>query len=278
MSEREISLTGPIRLFSSWQRKRRRVWFGRLMVPVVIYVIWAILHAMYGEGVVASPAATFTVIRLGIADGWLLVDLWYTLYTMAQAYAIVTVLGVVLGVAIGYNDTIEKAMSPIFLGIYAIPKITLYPVFILFFGITVSARVAFAVFLGTFPVLLIVIGGMAAVSDTHVKIARSFNMGRFGIFRKVIIPSILPFIVTALRLGYSITFLGVVVAELFLGVHGLGTGMIEGQQLGRMDALYALVVMIVFVGVTGNMIIYAIEQWVHSRAGGEDVGLDALSV
>ena len=143
---------------------------------------------------------------------------------LAFAYACVIALigGLALGVVLGANRLAGQVGEPILSSLYSIPKITLYPVILLVFGLGISAKVAFGALHGIFPVALFTIGALKNTSPVLIKTARELRLTPVEAARTVLLPAALPEIVTGLRIGFSATLLGTLIGELFASDQGLG--------------------------------------------------------
>ncbi|WP_101297287.1 ABC transporter permease [Halegenticoccus soli] len=240
---------------------------GRLLVPVALVLLWQALATVAGEFALATPAATVGELLGGFADGWLLADLRITLFTLAVAYALAVLVGVWVGVALGLSDFWREVFEPLILGVYSVPKVTLYPVFLFVFALGVESKIAFGWFHGVFPVAILTMAAMETVEDDHLKIGRSLLLSRWQTFREIIVPSILPGLVIGLRLGFNLTFLGVVLGEMFASRAGLGYTLVEyivGAQIARM---LAIIVVLVAVAAAVNVAFFAAEKRLGARGG-----------
>ena len=134
---------------------------------------------------------------------------------------IAAVAGLWIGVTLGMTRFWGKVFEPVTLSVYSIPKVTLFPIFLTVFGFGLSSKVAFGMFHGIFPILIIAMNATREVSVVHLKVARSLRLSRVQTFRQVIFPSIYPSLLTGLRLGFSLTLLGVILGEMFASRAGL---------------------------------------------------------
>src|SRR5262249_28367291 len=110
--------------------------------------------------------------------------------------------GLLLGLALGANRLAGEVGEPILSSLYSIPKITLYPVILLVFGLGVSAKVAFGALHGIFPVALFAIGALRNTSPVLIKTARVLRLAPVETVRTVLLPAALPEIITGLRIGF----------------------------------------------------------------------------
>ncbi len=120
-------------------------------------------------------------------------------------------------------------MEPVLAGFYTIPKVTLYPVVLLLFGLGMSAKVAFGVMHGLVPVTLFTIAAIKTLPPALPRTARALRLSPVQTMRWVLVPACLPQIVAGLRLGFSLTLLGVLIGEMFTSQRGLGFLLVSGM-------------------------------------------------
>jgi NitT/TauT family transport system permease protein len=246
---------------------RRIVRIGRIAVPIVILVLWQLGAELYGQFALATPLETLETAVDGFQEGWMIDDLLVTLTTLLIAYIIAVVSGVWIGIMLGLNRFWQEVFEPAILGTYSIPKITLFPIFLLIFGLGMDSMIAFGWFHGVFPVLILTMSAMATIDDTHMNVAQSLGLSQWQRFKEVIVPSILPGLVIGLRLGFSLTFLGIIIGEMFAARTGLGHSLMLYMETVQVDRMLAIITVLVLVAATINAVFYIIETRLRRRAG-----------
>src|SRR5579863_2029528 len=167
----------------------------------------------------------------------------------ALGYAVASVLGIALGLAMASSATMKQAVQPWVSGLYATPTIALAPLFILWFGIGIWSKVIVVISLVLFPVTINTEAGLRTTSERLIEMLRSFGATRRQIFVKVSLPSAVPFILAGLKLGIGRGLIGVVVAELFGSRAGLGRLISQSADAFNMPELFAGVVILAFAGI-----------------------------
>ena len=248
-------------------------WAGRwgpFLVPVVALTLWAIAYLLIGDTAMAAPWQVGPYL-VSILPTWM-PDILATLRTLGIAFVAAASVGVVTGFAIGLSKYWTKLFTPIILALYSIPKITLYPIFLIIFGLSESGRVVFSAFHGVFPVLILTMEATRKVPEIYLKVARSLDLNFWQIMRHVLIPHLVPQLVVGLRLCFSLCFLGLIVAELFASYHGLGYRLGQYMTLGAIDAIFALIVVVIVVAVAGHSLFFF---WQRRLRGGHDAERDS---
>ena len=144
----------------------------------------------------------------------------------------------------------------------AIPSVCFVPIAILFFGFSSKMEMAIAIYVATWPVLLMTLGGILSVPASSLDIAATLRLGRWATVRKIIFPSALSNLMVGLRLGLTLSVALVVVGEMLGNPNGLGFGIVFAEQSFHPDEVFAYLLVIgtlgwalnaVFVGVANKL-------------------------
>jgi ABC-type nitrate/sulfonate/bicarbonate transport system permease component len=201
----------------------RRPGLARLIVIAVLLAVWEIAARWFVDPLFLSPPSK-VIASLGTLFGTQGVPaaLQITLFELAVAFVIAVAIGLVLGLAIGLQPFARLSLFPIVLLLYGMPQVTILPLFILYFGIGAASKIAFGVTHGVFPVVMTVVAGVQNLKPILMTSARSMGASRWQIFRHVIFPHMVPSFFAGMRLGMSGVLLGVLLAELYVSVAGIG--------------------------------------------------------
>jgi NitT/TauT family transport system permease protein len=157
-----------------------------------------------------------------LPDARIMSALGMSVFEIASAYALSVVFGTVVGLAVGSTALSRQGFFPVILVLYAIPQVSLIPLFVLMFGLGPASKIAFGFSHGIFPIMVAVIGGMNNVPAHYVRGARSMGASKLDIIRHVIFPNMVPSFFVGLRLAMTMTMLGVILAELYVSTAGVG--------------------------------------------------------
>lgn len=145
-----------------------------------------------------------------------------TLLKTVIGYAIAVTLGVGAGLFLGSMRAMREVVMPYVVVLTGIPKILILPWIALIFGIGMATAVWNATLLAFFPIVVMVAGGVRDVDHVLITVATSMGASRWQIYRKVIVPAILPSVMAGMRIGMVFALLGVLLAEMFAGIRGMG--------------------------------------------------------
>jgi NitT/TauT family transport system permease protein len=155
--------------------------------------------------------------------------------------------------------------EPILVALYSLPKITLYPVILLIFGLGISGKVAFGALHGILPVALLTMAAIRNISPVYLKSARSMKLSQGQTIMTVLLPASLPEVVSGLRIGFTVTLLGVLLAEMFASKQGLGFLIINAMSLLQTEEMIAVAVLLFAFAALANALLLWMEHRFHRR-------------
>jgi NitT/TauT family transport system permease protein len=239
---------------------------GPLLLTITLLVAWQILHQWAGDTALTAPLPTIEHMWEMIGQKRFLPHLKETGLAFAQALAIACLGGVGIGVVLGGHRLSGEVAEPILVGLYSLPKITLYPVILLLFGLGMSAKVAFGALHGIIPIVLFTMNAVRNVNRTYLRAGRSMRLTPMQMAWHVLIPATLPEIFTGLRIGFSLTLLGTMLGELFASQRGLGFLLMTAIDLNDVQTILSIAVLISLFAVGANSILLAIDRRLHRRS------------
>jgi NitT/TauT family transport system permease protein len=187
--------------------------------------------------------------------------IWVSLIEFAGGFGLSVIVGILFGVLMAGSRWARNFFEPWVSMLYATPIIALGPLFTLWLGIGVASKIAIVFLTAVFPILINTVVGLTAADRTLVEVARSFGANQSQIYRKVRLPSALPFIIAGLRLGVARALVGVVVAELFGARAGLGFLILISAQNFDTAALFVGVFVLAIAGVASVELL----KWIEVR-------------
>ncbi len=240
--------------------------FDSLALVAAILVVWLGLYVYAGDVAITPPWTTFVfaVELLSRASFWNHVGA--TMTAFAMALAISAVAGVVLGLVLGMHRFAGEVTEPILGSLYTIPKVTLYPVMLLIFGLGMSAKVAFGVIHGMIPVMLFTMAAAKNIQPVLLRTARALRLSPAQTVLSVLAPAVTPEIITGLRVGFALTLLGVLIGEMFASQRGLGFLIINGINVHDVRMTTTVTLIVVIFAVAANALMLALDRRAHRVA------------
>jgi NitT/TauT family transport system permease protein len=154
-------------------------------------------------------------------------------------------------------------MEPMLVALYSIPKITLYPIILLAFGIGISAKIAFGAIHGVIPVALFTLSAVRTIKPILIKTGNVMKLGPTAMVREILFPAAVPEIFTGIRVGFSLTLIGTVLGEMFAAQRGLGYLLMNAISLYNIDLIMSVTFLLVLLAASVNMFLLAIDRRLH---------------
>lgn len=208
-------------------------------------MLWQLgsVTGMLDETLYSSPLAIVTAGADLLLNGGLLTHLLTTASELLVGWTVGSVSAISLGVLVGMSGTLRLLLDPLLMAFYVMPRLAIYPLLAVWFGIGMGSKIAM-VFLGTFFMVIInTISGVRDIPAVYLQVARSFGLSPLRTTFQVVLPSAGPAIANGLRQGLSQGVIAVITAEMFLSFQGLGFLIIRQGQALRMDGLLFLVLL-----------------------------------
>lgn len=194
---------------------------SRLVALAVIVIVWDILAALQPL-FVADPLKVLDRVRQWTLDGTLLDHVGITILEILVGGGLAFLVGIVSGLLLSQWRLLDVATRPYIDVMNALPRLGFAPLFVLWFGLGITSKVALVFAAVVFTVLVNTYAGVKSVEQEHVVLARLLGATRRDVVMKVFIPSLVPWLVASLRLGGAHAVSGAVVAEFVAGNRGLG--------------------------------------------------------
>ena len=245
-----------------WKRYEAMI-IGTIAVAIFLVVWQGVASAgIMSKLFLASPTDTFDALVKFFNDPrnniW--ADLGTSGFEFSVGFVGASVIGIALGIAMGWYTRVQYALDPFVNFLYATPRIVLIPLFIIWFGIDWQSKVA-VIFLGAlFPQIINTMAGVRNTDAALLRVARSFGASEALIFQRVVLPGAVPFILTGLRLGVGHALTGVVVAELVAARHGIGKLISDYGVTFQTPKMFAAIVFIAGTGVLLTWLLQRVEN------------------
>ena len=228
------------------------------MAPVVrariIGTIAVVLFVTAWEGVVrlglvnplftSSPSRIITTFMKMLQEGVLGKDLRVSGAEFAIGYSLAIVVGILIGVAMGWYRDVSAALQPFVSALYSTPRIALVPLLIIWLGIGIWSKVAVVFLVAMFQVLISTEAGVRAADESLIRTARSFGAKDRQIFTTIVLPGSVPFLIAGLRLGLGQALVGIVVGELYAATAGIGYEIAVAGETFQTDRVFVGIVII----------------------------------
>jgi NitT/TauT family transport system permease protein len=233
----------------------------RSVSVILFFIMWEVLGRRANPIFMAPPSAIWLAALDLWHSGLLQRAIAQSMWPFLMGLFLTITIGIGLGIAIAQSRTLEYILDPFINALYAIPRIALVPLIILWAGLEFWGKVAILTSTAVFPIIINTYSGIRDVRGSMLEIGRAYCATEWQIFFKIILPAALPFIMAGVRLSVGLCIIGIVVAEFFTAISGLGGMIVEYSNVFATAKLFGPIIIIAIVGV----VLTEAVQWLERR-------------
>jgi NitT/TauT family transport system permease protein len=235
------------------------------LVPVVfIFVMWLwetlINRLEVKETILPTPSRIGEALIMQFQNAYFWQNAWVTTKEALYGFFFATLFAIIVGTFVSQIKIVEKTVMPYLVGFQAIPKVALAPIFIIWFGFGQTSKVVMAATIAFFPILINIIEGLKSADSDRIRMLRVFGATRYQIFRKVQVPSAMPFFFAGLDVGILLAILGAVVGEFLGSQEGLGNMVLVSQYNFETPTMFAILIVLSLMGIFAHIIVRAFQK------------------
>jgi NitT/TauT family transport system permease protein len=262
--------TEPGRSLAGRRRREKFVeWGVRILSLAILLGIWEIYGRSVNRALFAPPSAVVLAGLDMIRSGELWRYLQGSLLVLAYGFTIALIIGIPLGVALARSRIISYALDWYIAAFNSTPNVALVPLLTLIFGFDVTAKVIVVVISAVFAIIINTEQGVRNVDRRLLEVARAFRSTERQLWTDVVIPSALPYIAAGLRLAVGRALVGMVVAEFFTSITGIGYLIVRYGNAFQPDRLLVPIVIVMALGIVLTGIAGGVERriapWARER-------------
>ncbi|KAB7787719.1 ABC transporter permease [Methylorubrum populi] len=233
-----------------------------LLLPLGLALGWeiAVAAGLASGRLLPPPSRIGAALWTLAASGELWTHVEATLIRVGLGFAFGASAGILAGALTATLPPLRWLVDPSLQALRAVPSLAWVPLFILWFGILETPKVALIAVGVFFPVYIGVAGAIASVDRKLVEVGRIFRLSKLALARRILLPAVLPATLTALRTGLGLGFLFVVAAELMGASEGLGYLLLDGQQFSKPDQILAAIISFAVVGKAADAVLVALSR------------------
>ena len=235
------------------------------LVVLAMLAVWEVLHRIAGSTALPAPLPTMSYLMHDVTTSRFVTNAAATIEAFFFALLLAYAIGLAIGVWLGAHRLAGTVGEPILVALYSLPKIVLYPVLLLIFGLGISGKVAFGALHGILPVALLTLGAIRAIPPVYLRVARTLQLTPWQTVTRVLLPATLPEVFTGLRIGFSVTLLGVLLGEMFASKAGLGSMIMTDMSLAQSEDMVAVAIVLFAFAALANALLLWVEHRLHRR-------------
>lgn len=250
-----VEVLGPL------PRAQSKVWMIRVASMLLGVGSWEYAGRHISPVFLSYPTA---IVKAGIAmarSGELFEALSTSLRTLMVGFVVATGIGIILGLLIGRYRVIDAATDWLISALYATPLVAVIPLVILWFGLGDTAKLFIVIIMTIFPILINTVAGVRNVPLALIDVSTAFAANERQVFVKIILPAAVPYMMTGLRLGIGRAIIGMVVAEFFTAITGLGAVIVKYGNQYDTASMFVPILVLMVLGIVLTSLVRRAEEW-----------------
>jgi NitT/TauT family transport system permease protein len=242
----------------------------RVLSLAVFLALWEWAGANIDPVLFTTPSAVAKAAVEMIGSGELWTYLWPSLKVLAIGFSLACVIGIGMGLLLARYEILDVALSVYITFLYSIPSVALVPLIVLWAGFETPAKVIILFLFAFFPMVINTYQGVKSVDPKLVEVGRAFRCSERQLWGNIVLPAALPFIVTGLRLALGRGLIGMVLADLYTAISGIGYLIVRTASTYRVDKMFVPIVTLGLLGVTLTALLRLAEKYVAPWTNASD--------
>jgi sulfonate transport system permease protein len=247
------------------ERRHRRALINlaiRLVSLAIALGLWELAAQNVDPVLFTSPSKVAVAAYKMVLSGELWTYLWPSLVVLAIGFAFAVVLGIGIGLLLARFWVLDVALNVYITFLYSIPSVALVPLIVLWAGFDTTAKVIILFLFAFFPMVINTYQGVKSVDPKLLEVGRAFRCSERQLWANIVLPAALPFIVTGLRLALGRALIGMVLADLYTAISGIGYLIVRTASTYQVDKMFVPIVTLGLLGVTFTALLRLMEKYV----------------
>jgi NitT/TauT family transport system permease protein len=246
------------------RRHRRQLQIVAIRVAslTIVLALWQVFGARIDPVLFTTPSKIFVAAVDMIGSGELWTYLWPSLIVLGLGLALAVVFGIAVGLLLARFWFLDVALGVYITFLYSIPSVALVPLIVLWAGFEMTAKVIILFLFAFFPMAINTYQGVKAVDPKLIEVGRAFRCSERQLWANIVLPAALPFIVTGLRLAVGRGLIGMVLADLYTAISGIGYLIVRTASTYQVDKMFVPIMTLGLLGVTLTALLRLCETYV----------------
>src|SRR5262245_17056233 len=232
----------------------------RLVSLAIFLALWQVAAMNVDPVLFTSPwkVAVAAVDMLRTGELW--AALWPSLLVLLMGLTLAIIFGTLLGLALARFHVLDVGLTVYITFLYSIPSVALVPLIVLWAGYETTAKVIILFLFAFFPMVINTYQGVKAVDPKLLEVGRAFRCSERQLWSNIVLPAALPFIVTGIRLAVGRGMIGMVLADLYTAISGIGYLIVRTASTFQVDKMFVPIVTLGLLGVTLTALLRMVEK------------------
>jgi NitT/TauT family transport system permease protein len=233
----------------------------RIASVTIFTLLWEVFGRRADPLFMTYPSAIWSAAIEMVKSGELQEAILLSMVPFIIGLTISLVAGIIIGLLIGQFDLLEYTLDPYINALLAIPRVALVPLIILWFGLEMQGKIVIIVSVAMFPVIVNTYAGVRDIRGSLLEIGRAYGATEMQTFFKIVLPAALPFIMVGVRLAVGYGIIGMIVAEFFTAIRGLGGLIVFYSNNFATAKLFVPIVVVGLMGIGLTQSVLGLERW-----------------
>ncbi len=253
-----------VRQTAAARRARHRLYvIGiRLVSLAIVLGAWQFGGQRIDQFLFTTPTAIGSAGLQMIASGELWSYLWPSLVVLIVGLAISAAAGIAVGLLLARFWVLDVGLDMYITFLYSTPTVALVPLIVLWVGFESTAKIVILFLFAFFPLVINTYQGVKNVDPKLLEVGRAFRCSERQLWTNIVLPAALPFIVTGLRLAVGRGLIGMVLADLYTAISGIGYLIVRSASTYRVDKMFVPIVVLGLLGITLTALLRGAERWI----------------
>lgn len=223
---------------------KKRLWIGL----IIVLITWQVFNWFLDPRIIPSPLNTLKVFGSLLLSGELFIHTVFSLYRLLVAVVMALIIGLATGIVMGLNKSIEKVIAPLVYILFPVPKAALLPIIFVIFGLGDISKIILIWLILYFQIVLAVYDAVKNISEDVFLSARTLNLTKKELYKHIVLPAILPEVLSALRTSVGIGIAVLFFAETYATNKGLGYFIMNHWSLLNYEEMYSGIILLGGIG------------------------------
>lgn len=249
------------------KRKNLLIRIAQVLIISLFIILWQLLadFKLINTFIFSSPKNILSTIISLFNQGNLFKHIWITIYETIISFSLGTIIGTIIATILWWNNTLAKIFDPYLTILNSLPKVAMGPIIIIWVGAGIKSIILMALLISTIITIINVYQGFIETDLLKIKLMKSFKATKFQIYTKLIIPSSISNIISALKINVSMSLIGVIMGELLVSKEGLGYLINYGSQVFNLNLVMTGIIILAIVSVIMYYSVVLIEKFVNVK-------------
>lgn len=238
------------------------IYISQLSIILVSLIIWQILTDLnvIDSFIVSSPKKIITTIYNLYINHNLFIHIYTTVYEIIISFIISLLLALLLSTILWYSNVLAKIFDPFLTILNSLPKVALGPIILVWFGATTKSIILMGIMISVIILTINIYNGFINVDSNKVKLIKSFTNSKFKLYKYLILPKNIELIISNLKIGISMSFIGVIMGEFLVSKRGIGYLILYGSQVFNLDLVMTGILLLTITVIILYYLIVLIER------------------